>query len=149
MPISQRAFYHGAVLAELSENEHFTSINKVPNLDSVHAYQLNHNIGVFIKHLTTGGNSWRFTFPPGHQHNVRRLCDIYGPERTFLIFVCGEIGFCIITFGVFAACFDLNHRDNEWFEVYREGGSSFRVRGALGDHKKKVPLSAFPRVLFE
>lgn len=109
MGISQRSFFHGAVLAEITADTHFTSINQVPNIKSPNAYQLNHNIGIFVKYSNTDSDSWRFSFSPEHQNHVRKLCDIYGPERTFVIFVCGNVGFCIIPYGVFAACLDLNH----------------------------------------
>lgn len=148
MSIPQRAFYHGAVLAEITENEHFTSINKIPNIASTSAYQLNHNIGIYIKYTTTNQNgSWRFTFAPDHQDVIRRMFDIYG-EKTFIIFVCEEQGFCIIDFGVFANCIDLNHSESEWIEIYRPDGGSFRIRGARGDHDRAIPLNMFPRKLF-
>ena len=154
MPTSRKAFYYGAVLFEIAEDEHFTSINKIPNIASSSAYQLNHNMGIYIKHTETnqgggqGGNCWKFTFSPEHQDVIRKMFAIYG-EKTFLIFVCEDQGFCIVDFGVFATCLDFNHRESEWIEILRPDGGSFKIRGAQGDHPRSIPLNAFPRKLFE
>lgn len=147
--ISQRSFYHGAVLAEITEDEHFTSINKIPNIASSSAYQLNHNTGIYIKYTATNaGGNWKFTFSPEHQNVIRKMFDIYG-EKTFLIFVCEDEGFCIVDYGVFAASIDLNHLESEWIEIYRPDGGSFRIRGARSDYPRAIPLNMFPRKLFE
>lgn len=149
MPIPQKSFYHGAVLAEITEDRHFTSINKVPSLNSSSAYQINHNIGVYIKYTTiTNSGSWRFTFAADHQDEIRRLFEFFR-DNTFIVFVCENEGICIVDFGVFASCIDLNHTDSEWIEIYRPEGGSFRIRGANGEHQRAIPLSAFPRKLFE
>lgn len=149
MSIPQRLFYHGAVLAAIAEDEHFTSINKIPNITSSSAYQLNHNTGIFIKYATTNhGGSWSFTFSPEHQDVIRKMFDIYG-KRTFIIFVCEDEGFCIVDFSIFANCIDLNHSESEWIEINRPDGGSFRIRGARGEHNRTIPLNLFPRKLFE
>lgn len=149
MSIPQRSFYHGAVLAEITENDNFTSINRVPNIKSTSAYQVNHNMGIFIKYTTTGDLSkWRFTFTPSQQDIIRKMFNIY-EDRTYIVFVCQNEGICIVDYGIFAACVDMNHRDNEWCEIYRNEGGSFRIRGANGEYEKTIPLNAFPRILFE
>jgi hypothetical protein len=150
LSISEKSFYHGAVLYEITEDEHFTSINKVPNLRSSSAYLLNASIGLFIKYATTKDNfgSWRFTFTQDHQYEIRKLYDFY-KNKTFIIFVCEHEGFCMIDFSIFASCLDLNHKDQEWIEIYRPNGGGFRIRGARGDFGKVIPLNNFPRKLFE
>lgn len=149
--IPEKDFYHGAVLAAITESDNFSSINKVPHLTkhSSHAYLLNHNTGIFVKHTTTKINgAWKFTFPPDHQSAVRQLFDAY-KEKTFVVFVCENEAICIINFGIFASCIDLNFIESEWLEIWRPDGGSFRVRGKSGEHGKTVPLNAFPKVLFE
>jgi hypothetical protein len=148
MLISERSFYHGAALFEITESEHFTSINRVPHVTSPYTYQLNHNTGLYIKHCTSEQSPWKFTFSSEHQEDVRRIFDIYR-ERTFIIFVCGNTGFCIVDYGTFTACVDMNYTDNEWCEIYRNDGGSFRIRGAKGEFDRTIPLNAFPRILFE
>lgn len=151
MTIPEKDFYHGAVLAAISEAEHFTSINKVPRLTrpSSHAYLLNHDTAFFVKYTTVkNNNAWRFTFPPDQQRTVRELFDAYG-DKSFIVFVCEREAFCIVNFGIFASCLDLNYKDSEWFEIWRPDGGSFRVRGASGDHGRTVSLNAFPKALFE
>lgn len=150
MAIPQRSFYHGAALAEITEDPHFTSINRIARVDCSSAYQVNHNIGIYIKYSATPReeNVWHFTFTPDHQDEVRTLFDIYG-DKTYLVFVCNDVGICIVEFGVFASIVDMNHRDNEWCEVFRPNGGSFRVRGARGAHRRAIPINSFPRVLFD
>jgi len=148
MSIPERAFFHGAALFGITESEHFTSMNKVPNLDSPSAYLLNHDTGLYVKHTADDDSPWRFTFAPEHQDDVRRLFDSYR-EKTFVVLVCGRIGICVIDYGILAGCVDLNHRETEWLEVSRPEGGSFRIRGVKGQYERAIPLNAFPRVLFE
>jgi hypothetical protein len=148
MPIPERAFFHGAALFEITESEHFTSMNKVSDIDSPSAYLLNHDTGLYVKHTTEDGGPWRFTFTPDHQDHFRRLFDRYG-EKTFAVLVCGRVGICVVNYGILAGCVDLNHTDAEWLEVSRPNGGSFRVRGVKGEYERAIPLNAFPRVLFE
>jgi hypothetical protein len=149
MTVSQRSFYHGAALYEITQDNHFTSINRLPNLDCSSAYQLNHDTGIYIKYATTGSNaSWRFTFSPEHQREIRKIYDIF-QNKTYIIFVCEDQGICIVDYGIFAACIDLNHRESEWIEIYRPDGGSFRIRGVNGDYSRAIPLNSFSKILFE
>ena len=148
MTISEKAFFHGAALFEITESEHFTSINKDPHVNSSSAYVLNHDTGLYIKYSRTDGPPWGFTFTPDHQDEIRRLFDRYG-EKTFIVLVCKNDGICVIDYGIFAGCLDLNHTDAEWLEASRPAGGSYRVRGARGEHGRKIPRNSFPSRLFE
>ena len=76
MSISDKSFYHGAVLYEITQSEQFTSINRVPNFDSSCTYLLNCNIGLYVKYSTLNISPWQFTFTKEHQNEVRRLFDL-------------------------------------------------------------------------
>lgn len=147
MSIRDRAFYHGAALAGITDHDEFTAINRVPNLDSPSAYIINNNIGIYIKHSTAIDTPWRFTFSPEHQNDVRRLYDQFR-EHTHLIFVCGTDGFCLVDYGTFSACLDMNHRENEWLEITRINGGRYRIRGAQAIGDRTIPMNAFPQRLF-
>ncbi len=149
MTISQKSFYHGAALIEITRHKSFTSMNLAPHSTSSSAYQVNHDIGIYIKHTTkTNQDSWRFTFTPSHQKELLQLRKRYD-NKTHIILVCDDIGICSVTYDIFFSCIDLSNTDQEWFEVYRYQGGSFRVRGALGEYEKTIPISKFPASLFE
>ncbi|WP_458125857.1 hypothetical protein [Paenibacillus sp. Z3-2] len=148
MRITNRSFYHGVALAGITEHENFTSINRISNINSLHAYQLNHDKGLYIKYTAKTGKSWRFTFTPEHQIEVTKIFKQF-PMNTYLIFVCGETGVCIVDFETFESCIDLNQIESEWIEIYRPDGGSFRIRGANSEHKRSIPLNNFPKILFE
>lgn len=93
-------YYHGAVLNVLAEHTAFTSFNKFPGLNSRNSYLLNHNTTLYIKHSTTEGLSWRFTFAPEHQEAIRKIFGSLG-ERTFIVLICRDL-VCLLTYGEYA-----------------------------------------------
>lgn len=149
MTITQKAFFHGAALYEITQDEHFSSINRMAHVASSSAYLLNHNTGIYIKHTTVEyeTNRWRFTFAPEHQEVVRKMYDAY-KELTYMIFVCKNDGICVVDFDLLTSCVDFNYTDSEWCEVYRRDGGSFRIAGAKGEYTRTIPLNSFPSVLF-
>lgn len=139
--------YHGAALSQVAEHPDFSSVNKVVGMDSRSVYQINHNIGMYVKHSTLENNEWRFTFAPTHQEEVRQLF-VRFPDRTFVVLVCGD-EICCLTYGEYAACIDENFDESEWLEIWRPEGGRFRVRGACGELPRKIPLNRFPGFLFD
>lgn len=150
MSIPQKAFYHGAALFEITQDGHFSSINKMPNISSSSAYLLNHNIGVYIKHTTVEKEPkcWKFTFAPEHQEVIRKMYDLYR-EKTYVAFVCQDEGICVVDFSTLTSSVDFNYSDSEWCEIYRPDGGSFRIIGKKGEYPKTIALNAFPAVLFD
>lgn len=153
MGITQKAFYHGAALYEICQDMRFSSINSMPNIKSKHAYLLNHNTGLYIKHTTVEGDdgttkSWRFTITKDEQTVIRGIFKTF-KEKTYIVFVCTDEGICVVDYGTLISCVDFNNGENEWCEIYRSDGTSFRIRGNKGEHQYAIPLNAFPRVLFE
>lgn len=153
MTIPEKAFYHGAALYELTHDEHYTSINLMPNVDSSSAYLLNHNIALYVKHSTQsiqnqGTKVWKYTFTEDQQEVVRKMFDSY-IDHTFIAFICQDEGICVVNFGVLSGTVDFNYTESEWCEVYRSDGTSFRIRGKNGEHEYTIPLNAFPRRLFD
>lgn len=150
MTIPQKAFFHGAALYKITQDEHFSSINKMANVTSSSAYLLNHNTGIYIKVATVeyDTNTWRFTFAPQHQEVVRKIYDAY-KELTYIILVCSNEGICVVNFDILTSCVDFNYTDSEWCEVYRQSGRSFRIAGAKGEYTRTIPLKSFPSVLFQ
>lgn len=87
------------MLVAITEDEHFASINKLPNVSSLGAYILN-NLAIFIKYSTTSSSSnWQFTFTPDHQECIHKLYDFF-KDRTYIAFVCERDDICIADFGM-------------------------------------------------
>lgn len=146
MPFDDYHRYHGAALNVIVEQEAFCSLNKYPGINSRATYLLNHNTALFIKHSTTDG-LWRFTFTPQHQGILRKLYGGVG-NRTYILLVCND-WVCVLTYGEYAHCIDVNSVTDEWLEVQRPGGGGYRVRGAKGGLSNVIPLNRFPDILFK
>ncbi|GAB7389341.1 hypothetical protein BSNK01_31790 [Bacillaceae bacterium] len=79
---------------------------------------------------------------------MRRMYERFG-EKAFLLLICANDWICLINYEEYKACIDENFVETEWLEVTRPDGGGFRVRGKNGTLSRVVPLSDFPRVLFQ
>jgi hypothetical protein len=94
MTIADYHFYDGAALSLITGRGEFTALTRFPDVAG-RAYAVNHDIGIYVKHSTTDGTRWQFTFAPEHQEAVRDLFRKYG-DKTFIVLVCGEVGVCAL-----------------------------------------------------
>ena len=131
----------------IAERGEFTGLTLFPNVAG-RAYIVNANIGIYIKHATTGTRRWQFTFAPEHQTAVRDLFRRFD-DRTFVILVCAEVGVCALPYGQYAAALGEDFTAQRGLTVERPAGGGFRIHGAGGRVGRVVPLNGFPDCLFE
>ena len=146
MTISKRSFYHGAALAEVTDNRSFSSINRIPSINSYSAYQINHNIGIYIKY-TSDSDMFKFSFSSDNKEEIRKMNEIY-QKNTYIALVCSEDGICLLNYEMLISCIDLQSDENDWININRPNGCSYRVRGSKGECDRSIPLNAFPNQIF-
>jgi hypothetical protein len=148
MTISRKAFFHGAALFDIVEDEHFTSINTYPNAEMNSAYSINHNIGIYMKYSAEDESPWHFNFKPDHKRDIRKMFEKYG-AKTFICLICSSDGICVVPYSVYKNCVEENFTDQEDFVVTRDQRESYRVRGVKGEYPRVIHLNDFPKSLFE
>lgn len=144
--IANYHFYDGAALSLITDRGEFTALTRFPDVAG-RAYAVNHDKGIYVKHSTTNGTHWQFTFAPEHQAAVRDLFKKYD-NKTFIVLICGEVGICAISYGEYSAALDENFKAQRALTVERPSGGGFRVHGPGGYVKGVVPLNRFPGCLF-
>ena len=91
MKIHDDHLYHGAALIQIAEDPQFTAINtfKFGTETSRSAYQINDDIGVYLKYAsrpTTAHREYAFTF---HEQNLAELSEIaHKVGNVFVAMVC-------------------------------------------------------------
>jgi hypothetical protein len=148
MPIPDYHLYEGAVLSLIAARGEFTGLTRFTELQG-HAFAINHDIGIYVKHSTKSDSPWLFNFLPDHQGAIRKLFDKYRGEKTFVALVCEKVGVCLLKYGEYAGALDENFRKQATITVQRPRGGGFRVHGAAGKVAKVVPLNAFPEDIFK
>jgi hypothetical protein len=128
----------------VSRNE-FTGLSRIPDIRP--AYAVNNMIGLYIKHASNNGSPWKFTFHPDDQEEIRRLYDIYH-DRTFLAFVCGNAGICLLKFDQYAAILNPDFATQKTMVLKRPVGGRFRASGPGGNLPSLIPLNRYPVGLF-
>jgi len=146
--------YHGAVLSVLSSERPYTAINKLPD-SSQGEYQINHDLGLYIKHGTLSEDAWTFNFHPEHQETVRRMFNHYN-ERILIALVCVrdsqkcEIdGVCLLDFGEYASVLGRDCLNQKNLKVNRPTGGSYWISGPEGTYKKSIAQSRFPKTIID
>ena len=147
--------YHGAVLSVLSSTRPHTAINKLDD-SSQGEYQINHNLGLYIKHATSDNNYWVFNFQPEHQYEIRRMFDRYH-QSIVLALVCVSSteredtidGVCLIEYGEYAAVISPDTRSQKAIRVERPDGGSYWVSGPSGSLSGAIRQNRFPQRIIE
>lgn len=141
--------YHGAVLSVLASTKPYITFNKLEGF-SQGEYQINPNNGLYIKHATSGENTWLFNFQPGHQDEVRHLSIKYR-EKILIALVCVNTadekdiidGVCLIDFVEFSRVTHPDSNCQKTITVRRDGGS-YWVSGTSGSLPMAVAKNRFP-----
>ena len=147
MAIANHHFFDGAALSLITDLGEFTGLTLFPNVAG-RAYTVNADIGIYIKHATTGTARWQFTFAPEHQTAVRDLFRRF-EDKTFVVLVCAKVGICALPYGEYSAALDEDYTAQRALTVERPQGGGFRVRGQGGSVRRVVPLNNFPDCLFQ
>lgn len=145
MTIADYHFYHGAALSVLVSRNEFTGLSRITDLGP--AYAINNMIGLYVKHASNKRSPWQFTFHPDHQNEIRQLFDRFH-ERTFVAFVCGDTGICLLSYGQYSATLQEDFTTQKPLNVRRPRGHGFRVSGQGGSLRNIIPLNRFPEGLF-
>ena len=145
MKIQEKDWFHGSALAQISEHESFTALNKAS--EKYGHYQVNHNKRVLLKYSSAENGPWQFTF---QQDDVEIIADdINADIESFICLVCGYDTICILDEDEIEVVLDLESDDVQWIRIEYPPGGSMRARGSEGELDHTVPHNAFPSKLFE
>lgn len=138
--LDKSAYYHGAAVIPILEDDRCRSIRKRGSL----GYVVNDDAFLFLKYTTKARSPWRFTFDRDDIERCVKMSDEY--RQVVFGFVCGGDGVCAI---------DLNQGREllgmkaGWIAAARKHNHSYEVWGAEGSLKRKVSLKRWPSLIFE
>lgn len=163
MHIDDDHMYHGAALTQIAEHPQFKAINAFHHLDARGAFQINNNVGVYIKHaqkVTPTYKEYVFTFTAKNLSDIENLKDL--DHKVFVVLVCiKDREICSLTYAQFKKL--LSDREDAFGEsesqyqilVTAHPGQKFRVYVNHPGKKKtclgqiRVSRSAFPATIFK
>jgi hypothetical protein len=95
-------YYQGAALSLLTSEGGFTGLARIDQANNHdvagHAWALNHDKAIYMKHSTVSGQHWTFNFNPENQNSIRDLITQKGPDCVFVVLVCRNAGICVLTY---------------------------------------------------
>lgn len=137
--IDKQDYYHGAAILQLLRSVHAQNIK--PHVDG---YAVNDWAFIVIKYSTRNHSPWRFTLTPDEAQALsappkRRF-------RTFVALVCGGDGICVVNWDEIKS---LLPEAPAWISCRRLPNKWYSLAGALGELQRKIPLSAWPALVFD
>ncbi|MCO5387811.1 MAG: hypothetical protein NHB14_20810 [Desulfosporosinus sp.] len=146
--------YHGAVLLALASTKPYPAVNKLEGTPKGE-YQINPNLGLYIKHSISAKKTWTFNFQPTHQDAVKLMAVKYH-EKIFIALVCvskvggKEIidGVCLLSYVEFLRVAHPDSSGQKSLTVRRDGGS-YWVSGPAGKLPGAVAQIRFPQNITE
>lgn len=153
MPIPDYHYYEGAALSLITSEGSFNGLRRIGRANNHdvagHAWALNDDKGIYVKHSTSAGNFWVFNFIAEHQDSIRDMVTQKGPENVFVVLVCRDAGMCVLTYGEYESVLAADHRNQRAIGVRKPARGGFRVTGPGGRRLDGViPLNRFPGLLF-
>ena len=165
MKIDDDHQYHGAALIQIAESPQFTAINqfKFGAETSRNAYQINNNIGVYLKYASKPApphSEYTFTF---HSEHLAELSRIAGKvENVFIAMVCVKVRqICCLSYESLTSLIQrrevakgepekhyvilVTARRNESFHVYV---NKPHVKNTMAGKPLIISLKDFPEVIF-
>jgi hypothetical protein len=103
MHIDDDHMYHGAALIQIAEQKEFKAINAFHDINARGAFQINNNIGVYIKHALNATNAHKeyvFAFSAKNISEIENLKDL--GHKVFIVLVCIKVRqICCLTIDQF------------------------------------------------
>lgn len=133
-------YYHGAAIVRLLGDERCTSLHKKGLL----GYVVNGDTFVLLKYTTKARSPWGFSFD---QEDVDR-CNKMASEHKQLVLglICGGDGICALNW---TQGKELLGNKAGRIVASRKHNHSYSVWGTVGELKRKVSISDWPRIFFE
>ncbi len=138
MPLRKQDFYEGAALVGLARTGMLNMVRHVPPF-----YALNDTIVVLLKYSTRGRSPWGFTFTPEEQAALARQAAV---TPTYVGLICGSDGVTAIDFPDYALIARTKSTPIR-VSCFRAHGEHYEVRGPDGVLPRKIPPSAWQRLL--
>ena len=138
--LDKSAYYHGAAIVRLIDDERCRSIRKRGHL----GYIVNDRTFLFLKYTTGARSPWGFTFDQEDVDRCAKMAEEY--DDLYIGLICGGDGICalywhevIILLGTTAGHISARRKHNH----------SYSLRGTEGTLTRKVPQNRWPSLLFE
>jgi len=136
--IEKQEFYHGAALTRLLEDPRCERIRRQD-----FGYIVNESVFVFVKYSTKGRSPWGFVFSG---EEARKLNEISG--LVFIGLICGGDGICAVAWGDIKALLG-ETAGSARIAVRRRFNEQYGVSGPVAELKGKVPVKAWPALVFD
>jgi len=137
--IAKREFYHGAAVVRLLEDKRCQTVRK-----NELGYVINDSVLIFLKYSTKARSPWRFTFVPEEVEQLNTRAASFAD--IFVVLICGGDGICPVSW---CNVCQLLHNTTGWMSARRGFNQEYGVAGPKGELGGKVPLNAWPSIIFE
>ena len=141
MSIKKQEFYEGAALHHLARTGRITGLSYEAPL-----FTINHSLRVLLKYSTKGRSPWGFTFTPDEQAVLAGLRA--KGELAVVGLICGSDGVATIDVNDYFAI-AAPRESAVHVACYRSLREHYEVNGPDGQLTRKVPPSAWQRILGE
>lgn len=136
--IDKQAYYRGAALFQLIEDDRMETIRRVRP-----GFIVNDEIFVLVKYTAMMGPRWQFTISSGERDALEK----HSSERDVAIaLVCAGDGVCAVRWDEVKPFLD---NPANWIAASRRVHERYRVSGSNGEMKGRIPRNNWPQLLFE
>jgi hypothetical protein len=128
--------YHGSAFLELIDDS-TTPISVLrPDLNKNSLYELNGEIGLYLKHSVKRVSPWRFTFQPEHVEDLSLMKEKY--NHNFLILICGRNSIAVINSDEFSTLLPVDEALQSWISVRTGHNRMLQIEGSSGSLSRKI-----------
>jgi len=141
--IPEYKFYHGSVLAELTDAyQKCLSIETVQESGRPLYYVLNGAVGIVIKYSTQRLRPWRFSFSTDHLRALERCENSCHPA--FLVLVCKDDGIIAIETSEILPALAPSGARQSWLRADRKKREMYRIFTPTGELSVKYRINVEP-----
>ena len=128
--------YHGSAFVELIDDSKTPISILRPDLNKNSLYELNGEIGLYLKHSVKRLSPWRFTFQPEHVDDLSTMKETY--RNNFLILICGRNSIAVINSDEFSALLPITEISHSWISVRTGHNKMLQIEGSSGSLSRKI-----------
>jgi hypothetical protein len=140
MSIQKQEFYEGAALHILARTGLVKSLRHVAPF-----FLLNARLAVLLKYSAKGRSPWAFTFTLDEQTALQRCASV---AETAIGLICGSDGVVALPYSSYLSLAGMKNGPVH-VACYRDHGQYYEVSGPESTLSRKIPPSAWERILEE